>query len=70
MLSRASRNLFIARSFGRRAIDQTVIREEIDALKRLDIPYFLEQPTGGLSLLEDNAVVTKIIEALRQAVHR
>ena len=66
--SGVDRNVLIARLCGRGAVAQTVIREETNALKRLDIPYFIRRATAGPPLPEDNAAPAEIIEALRGAV--
>lgn len=67
--SGGDRNLLIARLCARRAVPHAVIREEINALKRLDIPYFIRRATARLPLPEDNTAPPEIIEALRRAVH-
>ncbi len=67
--SGVDRNMLIARLCGRSTVSQRVIREEINALKRLDIPYFIRGATAGSPLPEDNACPPEIIEALRRAVH-
>src|SRR5262249_42256222 len=43
MRSGVNRNRFIAASCKRTAVAQSVAREEINALKRLDIPYFSQR---------------------------
>jgi lantibiotic modifying enzyme len=62
------RDLLIARLCARSGVSQTVIRKEIDALRRLDIPYFVERGTATLRLPEQDAVPAEITEALQRAV--
>jgi hypothetical protein len=64
------RDLLIVSSCTRSAVPQAVIREEINSLKRLDIPYFSRKTTTLRPLPEDNAVPTEIVEGLRRAVRR
>jgi lantibiotic modifying enzyme len=63
------RNMLIARLCRRNGVGQGVIREEISALNRLDIPYFVRRATAGSPLLEDDVPPPEIIEALRRAIH-
>jgi len=63
------RDLLIGRLCARSAVPQTVVREEINALKRLDIPYFIRKTTAGPALPEDNATPIEIVEGLRHALH-
>jgi lantibiotic modifying enzyme len=67
--SGVDRNVLIARLCARSAVPHAVIREEINALKRLDIPYFILRATAGSPVPEDNATPAEIIEALRRTVH-
>jgi lantibiotic modifying enzyme len=63
------RDLLIARSCARSAVPQAVIREEINALKRLDIPYFTRKTRAAPPPPQDQEAPTEIVEALRRAVH-
>jgi len=69
MLSEADRNLFIARSCDQSVAGNMITREEINALKRVDIPYFIARATIASPLPEDKAAPAKLINALRRAVH-
>ena len=69
MLSEADRNLFIARSCDQSVAGNMITREEINALKRVDIPYFIARATTASPLPEDKAAPAKLINALRRAVH-
>jgi hypothetical protein len=62
------RDLLIARSCMRSAVPESVVREEINALKRLDIPYFSRKTSAGRPLLRSN-VPAEIVEAIRGALH-
>jgi hypothetical protein len=62
-------DLLIVSSCARGAVPQAVIREEIKALKRLDIPYFTRKTSAAPPPPEDHATPTEIVEALRRAVH-
>ena len=64
------RNLLIARSCTRPGVPQKIIREETNALKRLDIPYFISRASGGSPFPENNAGPAEITEALRRALRR
>lgn len=61
------RDLLLSRLCSRRTVPATVIRDEIDALKRLDIPYFARRPKGR-SPSDKSIVPPEIIEALRGAL--
>ena len=63
------RNLLIAHLCTRSAVPQAVIRKEINALKRLDIPYFTRITTPGTPLPKVNVVLEEILKALSRAVH-
>ena len=63
------RDMLIARLCARNAVPRRVISQEMNALKRLDIPYFIQRANGLSPLPEDKAAPTEIIEALRRAVH-
>jgi hypothetical protein len=65
--SGVDRNTLIAR-LCRRAVSRRVIRGETNALKRLDIPYFVGRATAQFLLPVDSAAPPKIIEALRRAM--
>jgi hypothetical protein len=63
------RDLLIASSCARGTVPQAVIREEINALKRLDIPYFTRKTRAAPPPPQDQEAPTEIVEALRRAVH-
>jgi lantibiotic modifying enzyme len=63
------RDLLIARLCARSAVPKKVSSKEVNALKRLDIPYFIRRAIAGSPLPEDKAAPAEIIEALRRAVH-
>ncbi len=69
MRSGADRNLFITQSSSRNAADQIITREEIKALKRLDVPYFVRRSSSRPRLPKDTVVPAELIEALRRGVH-
>jgi lantibiotic modifying enzyme len=69
MRSGVNRNRFIARSCKRTAVPKSVIREEINALKRLDIPYFSRRSTATSLLQERNEAPAEVINAVRRALH-
>lgn len=69
MRSGAERNLFIAQSCSRNAADQIITREEIKALKRLDVPYFVRRSSSRPRLPKDTVVPAELIEALRRGMH-
>ena len=66
--SGVERDLLIGRLSARRGVPEVVIREEVNALKQFDIPYFTRKTTAG-PLPEDNAAPTEIVESLRHALH-
>ena len=68
MRSEPYRNLFIARSFGRSGFSRKIIREEVNALKRLDIPYFSRRATVTSVLPVDNVAPAELINAIRRAL--
>lgn len=68
MRSGADRNLFIAQSCSRNGADQVITREEIEALKRLDVPYFVPRSSSKPRLPEDTVVPAGLIEALRRGI--
>lgn len=62
------RELLIARLCSRRTVTSAVIHAEVDALKRLDIPYFVRRIKKQSP--PDQAIVpTKVIAALRRALN-
>ncbi len=63
------RNRVIAQSFLRNGAGQIITREEINALRRLDIPYFARTSSSGPRLPTDTLVPAELIEALRRGVH-
>jgi lantibiotic modifying enzyme len=69
MRSGAERNLFIAQSCSRNAAEQIITREEIKALKRLDVPYFVRRSSSRSRLPKDTVVPAELIEALRRGMH-
>jgi lantibiotic modifying enzyme len=66
---RADRNMLIARLCGRSGVSQHVIREEINALSRLDIPYFIRRAITRSRPAENDVPTSELIEALRSAIH-
>jgi lantibiotic modifying enzyme len=62
------RELLIARLCSRGTVTATVIHGQIDALKRLDIPYFVRRIKGPLPLPQ-GIVPAEIIDALRRALN-
>lgn len=62
------RDLLLSRLCSRRTVLETVIHAEIDALKRLDIPYFARR-LKGRSPSDESIVPPEIIEALRRALY-
>ncbi len=63
------RDLLITRLCARSAVPQAVIRQEIKALKRLDIPHFTRRATGGPALPEGSAAPAEVVDALRCTLH-
>jgi lantibiotic modifying enzyme len=61
------RDLLIARLCSRKAVSSAVLQAEIDALKRLDIPYFTRRHKAP-SPPDDVAVPADVIEALQIAL--
>ncbi len=68
LCSTTDRDGLIAQLCDRSGVSQIIIREEIKALKRLDVPYFSRRMTAGSPLPESNVAPDGIIEALRHAV--
>ena len=66
--SGTERDILIARSCARSAVPPRVIHAEIDALKRLDIPYFTRKIEQG-SFYDERIMLPDVIKALRRAVH-
>src|SRR5207237_367532 len=66
--SGTERDNLIARLCNRSAVIPRVIRAEIDALKRLDIPYFTRKIEQG-SFYDERTVLPDVIKVLRRAVH-
>jgi len=66
--SGTERDILIARSCARSAVPPRVIHAEIDALKRLDIPYFTRKIEQG-SFYGERTMLPDVIKALRRAVH-
>jgi lantibiotic modifying enzyme len=66
--SRTDRDGLIAHLCDRSGVSEIIMREEIEALRRLDIPYFSRRPTAGSPLPESNVAPAGIIKALRHAV--
>ncbi len=62
------RDILIARSCARSAVSPALIRAEIDALKRLDIPYFTRKIEQG-SFYDERDALPDVIKVLRRAVH-
>ena len=65
--SGTERHSLIVRLCSRSGVPSRVILEEINALKRLDIPYF-SRKTKNTGLCEKQFVPTQIIEALRRTL--
>jgi lantibiotic modifying enzyme len=65
--SGTERDILIARLCDQSVVPPTVIRAEIDALKRLDIPYFIRQ-TPAIAVVEPTVVPMKLVQALREAL--
>jgi lantibiotic modifying enzyme len=62
------RDLFIARSCARSGVSQGVVQKEMNALRRLDIPYFTRKAAGP-SFSEKGTTPKELVDALRRAVH-
>jgi lantibiotic modifying enzyme len=62
------RDILIARSCARSAVSPALIRAEIEALTRLDIPYFTRKIEQG-SFYDERNVLPDVLKALRRAVH-
>lgn len=64
------RDLLIARSCARSAVSQTVVHDEINALRRFDIPYFSRKTITVQSSLPGTVTPPDLVEAIRGAVPR
>jgi hypothetical protein len=62
------RDLLIARLCSRRKVSAMVIHAEIDALKRLDIPYFVRKTTPHFPLEISGTALAELTHALRGAL--
>jgi hypothetical protein len=62
------RDLLIARSCARSGLSQGVVQKEMNALRRLDIPYFARKAAGP-SFSEKGTTPKELVDALRRAVH-
>lgn len=62
------RDLLIARSCARSGVSQGVVQKEMNALRRLDIPYFTRKAVGA-SFSEKGTMPEELVDALRRAVH-
>lgn len=65
--SAVERELLVARLCSRRTVPASVVHAEIEALKRLDIPYFAKR-SKARPLLNDGKVPAEVIAALRHAL--
>jgi lantibiotic modifying enzyme len=63
------RDRLITRFCTRSALPRAILHEEINALRRLDVPYFIRKIKLGPLPPEEDAPPTQIIEALRRAAH-
>jgi len=61
------RDLLLSRLCSRKTVPSRVVHDEIDALKRLDIPHFARR-LKGRSPSDESIVPREIIEALRRAL--
>jgi lantibiotic modifying enzyme len=68
MRTGADRHAIIANLCRGRETAEPVISKEIEALKRLDIPYFSRRSTGTSILPKDNVAPAELINALRRAL--
>jgi lantibiotic modifying enzyme len=69
MRSRVDRDLLIAELCRRTNNAHSVIRAEITALRRLDVPYLVWRSTEAVSVPEEKAAPLEVIDALRRAMH-
>ena len=63
------RDLLIARLCSRKTVPPTVIHAEIDALKRLDVPYFARRTNASLPADRASSPPAELSSALRNALH-
>lgn len=68
LLSGIERFLLITRLCQRSSVSATVIQKEVQALKGLDIPYFVRSAKEPMSL-DIGSVPASVIKALRRALH-
>lgn len=64
-----NRDFLIAGLCARSAVSQMIIRREINALKRLDVPYFVRKSSAIHRIPESRRAPAEIIEGLRHALH-
>jgi lantibiotic modifying enzyme len=69
MRSETNRNFLLTQLCARKAVDRFVIREEIVALRRLDVPYFSRRATQPLRLPNSHRAPSQIVRVLRHALH-
>jgi lantibiotic modifying enzyme len=62
------RDLLIANLCSRRTVPQVIVRQEIKALRRVDIPYFTQKRTAW-SFSDNRTAPQELIDALRCALH-
>jgi len=62
------RDLLIANLCSRRTVPQVIVRQEIKALSRVDIPYFTQKRTAW-SFSDNRTAPQELIDALRCALH-
>jgi len=63
------RDRLIARLCTRSAVLRSILHEEINALRQLDVPHFIRKIKLGPLRPEEDTPPTEIIEALRRAAH-
>lgn len=63
------RNRVIAQLCSRNGAGQIITREEINALRRLDIPFFVRTSSSKPPPATDTLVPAELIEAIRQGIH-
>jgi len=66
--SGVERDLLIASLCNRRGVPSRVLRAEIIALKRLDIPYFRRR-VAGRPVFDKRTALSELIDALAQTIH-
>jgi lantibiotic modifying enzyme len=62
------RDLLMARLCSGSGMPSAVILEEIDSLKRLDIPYFSRKTAGNTVIPSEKTVSVELVKAIRRAV--